>query len=42
MKIASVAGVKARLSGYIKASKGGPVVVTKKGQARGGAPVIAG
>ena len=29
MKIASVANVKAKLSGYIKASKGGPVVVTK-------------
>jgi prevent-host-death family protein len=32
MKIASVADVKARLSGYIEASKAGPVVVTKNGK----------
>lgn len=32
MKIASVASVKAKLSGYIKASKSGPVVVTKNGK----------
>jgi prevent-host-death family protein len=32
MKIASVADVKAKLSGYIKASKAGPVVVTKNGK----------
>jgi prevent-host-death family protein len=32
MKIASVAAVKAKLSGYIKASKAGPVVVTKNGK----------
>jgi len=32
MKIASVAEVKAKLSGYIKASKAGPVVVTKNGK----------
>jgi len=32
MKIASVADVKAKLSGYIKASKSGPVVVTKNGK----------
>lgn len=32
MKIASVADVKAKLSGYIKASKAGPVVVTRNGK----------
>jgi prevent-host-death family protein len=32
MRIASVADVKAKLSGYIKASKAGPVVVTKNGK----------
>lgn len=32
MKIASVAAVKAKLSGYIKASKAGPVIVTKNGK----------
>jgi len=32
MRIASVADVKAKLSGYIKASKSGPVVVTKNGK----------
>jgi prevent-host-death family protein len=32
MKIASVADVKAKLSGYIQASKSGPVVVTKNGK----------
>ncbi len=32
MKIASVADVKAKLSGYIKASETGPVVVTKNGK----------
>ena len=32
MKIASVADVKAKLSGYIEASKTGPVVVTKNGR----------
>ncbi len=32
MKIASVADVKAKFSGYIKASKAGPVVVTKNGK----------
>ena len=32
MKIASVADVKARFSGYIKASEEGPVVVTKNGK----------
>jgi prevent-host-death family protein len=32
MKIASVAEVKAKLSGYIKASQAGPVVVTKNGK----------
>ncbi len=32
MKIASVASVKAKLSGYIKASKSGPVIVTKNGK----------
>ena len=32
MKIASVAEVKAKLSGYIKASKAGPVIVTKNGK----------
>jgi prevent-host-death family protein len=32
MKIASVADVKAKLSGYIEASKAGPVVVTKNGK----------
>ena len=32
MKIASVADVKAKLSGYIKDSKSGPVVVTKNGK----------
>jgi prevent-host-death family protein len=32
MKIASVADVKAKLSGYIKASKAGPVIVTKNGK----------
>ena len=32
MKIASVADVKAKFSGYIKASQDGPVVVTKNGK----------
>lgn len=32
MKIASVADVKAKLSGYIKDSEQGPVVVTKNGR----------
>ena len=32
MRIASVADVKAKLSGYIEASKDGPVVVTKNGK----------
>ncbi len=32
MRIASVADVKAKLSGYIEASKAGPVVVTKNGK----------
>ena len=32
MKIASVSDVKAKFSGYIKASEEGPVVVTKNGK----------
>ena len=32
MKIASVADVKAKFSGYIKASEEGPIVVTKNGR----------
>ncbi len=32
MKIASVADVKAKLSGYIEASKAGPVIVTENGK----------
>jgi prevent-host-death family protein len=32
MKIASVAEVKAKFSGYLKASEQGPVVVTKNGR----------
>jgi prevent-host-death family protein len=32
MKIPSVADVKAKLSGYIKASETGPIVVTKNGK----------
>jgi len=32
MKIASVADVKAKFSGYLKASEEGPVVVTKNGR----------
>ncbi len=32
MKIASVADVKAKFSGFIKASESGPVVVTKNGK----------
>jgi len=32
MKIASVADVKAKFSGYLKASEQGPVVVTKNGR----------
>jgi prevent-host-death family protein len=32
MKIASVADVKAKFSGYIKASEEGPVVVTRNGK----------
>jgi len=32
MKIASVANVKAKFSGYIKASQSGPVIVTKNGK----------
>lgn len=32
MRIASIAEVKAKLSGYIKASKAGPIVVTKNGK----------
>ena len=32
MKIASVADVKAKLSGYIKASEEGPIVLTKNGK----------
>ena len=33
MKIASVAQLKAQLSAFLKASEGGPVVVTRKGRA---------
>ena len=33
MKIASVAEIKAKFSGYVKASENGPVVVTKNGKA---------
>jgi prevent-host-death family protein len=33
MKIASVAEVKSQLSAYLKASEGGPVVVTRNGRA---------
>lgn len=32
MRIASVADVKAKFSGYLKASKEGPVVVTRNGK----------
>lgn len=32
MKIASVAEIKAKFSGYLKASQQGPVVVTKNGK----------
>jgi len=32
MRIASVADVKAKFSGYIKASASGPIVVTKNGR----------
>ncbi len=32
MKIASIADVKAKLSGYIKESEQGPVIVTKNGR----------
>jgi prevent-host-death family protein len=32
MKIASIADVKAKFSGYVKASEQGPVVVTKNGK----------
>jgi prevent-host-death family protein len=32
MKIASVADIKAKFSGYLKASEQGPVVVTKNGK----------
>ncbi|MDZ4158827.1 MAG: type II toxin-antitoxin system prevent-host-death family antitoxin [Anaerolineaceae bacterium] len=32
MKIASIADVKAKLSGYIKASEKGPIIVTKNGK----------
>lgn len=32
MKIASVADVKAKLSAYLRRSKGGPVVVTRNGK----------
>ncbi len=32
MRIASVADVKAKFSGYLKASENGPVVVTKNGK----------
>jgi prevent-host-death family protein len=32
MKIASVANVKAKFSGYLKASEQGPIVVTKNGK----------
>ncbi|MDR7485312.1 MAG: type II toxin-antitoxin system Phd/YefM family antitoxin [Armatimonadota bacterium] len=32
MRIASVADVKAKLSGYIEASKTGPIIVTKNGK----------
>ena len=32
MKIASVADVKAKFSGYLKASEQGPVIVTKNGK----------
>lgn len=32
MKIASIADVKAKFSGYLKASEQGPVVVTKNGR----------
>ncbi len=33
MKIASIADIKARLSAYVKASRQGPVVVTRNGKA---------
>jgi prevent-host-death family protein len=32
MKIASVADIKAKFSGYLKASEQGPVIVTKNGK----------
>ncbi len=32
MKIASIADVKAKFSGYLKAAKEGPVIVTKNGK----------
>jgi len=32
MKIASVADIKAKFSGYLKASQEGPVIVTKNGR----------
>jgi prevent-host-death family protein len=32
MRIASVADVKAKLSGYIKESESGPIIVTKNGR----------
>ena len=39
MKIASVAEIKAKFSGYIEASKAGPVVVTKNGKPMGFATI---
>ena len=33
MKVASIADVKARLSAYVKASRRGPIVVTRNGKA---------
>ena len=33
MRIASVADVKAKLSGYVKAARRGPVVITRNGKA---------
>ena len=32
MRIASVANVKAKFSGYLKASQSGPIIVTKNGK----------
>jgi prevent-host-death family protein len=33
MKVASIADIKARLSAYVKASRQGPIVVTRNGKA---------